>query len=77
MRRGVAADYVGSVPPPLPPSAPPRSFIRSPADVTPGPPVLNDRCHCALKRLLPLDLSRELEEIDRRAPAGPGGPALA
>lgn len=51
------AEYVGS----------PRSIAcaRSPTDVTPDPHVLNDRCHCALKRLLPLGLTHEVEEIHR------------
>lgn len=53
-------EYVGSL----------RSIAcaRSPTDVTPDPRVLNDRCHCALKRLLPLGLTCEVEEIHRDGP---------
>lgn len=56
-------EYVGSL----------RSIAcaRSPTDVTPDPHVLNDRCHCALKRLLPL--SALLARCKRYIATGPGG----
>lgn len=61
-------EYVGSLRTRLRPLSRPLACARSgTTDVTPGPVVLNDRCHCALKRLLPLGLilARGEREIHR------------